>query len=358
MSVFRLTMLPASEGDCLILSYGPEENVLRHIVIDGGRKATWPRLKTALATIAARGEEVELLLLTHIDADHIDGLVELVTDSGLPLVPKTIWYNGYEQLKTMVPPGGLQPFGFKAADAYSKALAAKGWPINEAFGGKSIFTEGQPTPFLFAGLTLTLISPDRAKLDKLRNDWRKALAPPPPPAAAHAGGKLEAFGKRPMPATLDVEKLSAASGIDKTAPNGSSIAMIAEYDGRSVLLGADAHPDVVLENLTALTGDAKRCRIDLVKLPHHGSRANITREIIETLDCDRFAISTSGSVFGHPDPEAISRILKFGSNRQKTLYFNYASERTLPWNDADLKKTHGYDCVYPASEGASLEIDI
>ncbi len=355
--MFRLNMLPASEGDCMILSYGQNEQALRHVVIDGGRKATWPHLRKALEAIAAKGQTVELLLLTHIDADHIDGLVEMLEEEALPLSPAAIWYNGYDQLKAMVKPGGVQPFGFKAADAYSKALARRKWPINAAFDGQAIFIDSAPRAFEFAGLSLTLISPSRAKLDKLRANWQKALAPKPAVAAPGAGGNLQAFGKRAMPAVLDVEKLSAPSPTDSAPPNGSSIALIAEYDGRRVLLGADAHPDVLIESLTALAGEG-RYAVDLFKLPHHGSRANLTREIVEKVECARYAISTSGAVFGHPDPEAIARILKFGAADNKILYFNYASERTKPWNAADLTDRYGHECRYPEDEGRPLSIEI
>jgi hypothetical protein len=357
MSVFRLAMLPASEGDCLILSYGPDEGALRHVVIDGGRKATWPKLRAALEGIAARGEAVDLLLLSHIDADHIDGLLELAEDPAPPVVPAAVWYNGFDELKTLTPPGALQPFGFKAGDAYSKALAAKGWPLNAAFGGKAIFVEEHPAPFAFAGLELTLVSPSRAKLNKLRTEWNQWRAPKPTPAAPTPGAGLQAFGKRAMPAVLDVEALSAPSGTDSTAPNGSSIALVAEYDGRRVLLAADAHPDVLLASLTAL-GAGGRYPVDLVKLPHHGSRANLTREVIEALDCRRFAVSTNGTVFGHPDPEAISRVLKFAGEGRKTLYFNYASDRTRPWDDPALTARFDYECVFPSVAGEPLVIQI
>ncbi len=348
--MFRLTMLPAAEGDCLILSYGEDGAKPRHIIVDGGRKATWPKLKTALEGIAKRGEEVELLLLSHIDADHIDGLLEMAEEPALPVTPKAVWYNGYEQLKALAPAGGLQPRAFRAADAYSKALAAKGWAVNEAFAGKAIFIEEHAAPFDFAGLRLTLVSPSRAKLWRLWTEWEKWRD-------THPVG-IGAKGKRPMPATLDVEALSAPSGNDSTAPNGSSIAFIAEYGGRKVLLAADAHPDVLLTALTALAGDGGRCAVDLVKLPHHGSRANVSREVLEKLDCRRYAVSTSGAVFGHPDPEAIARVLKFGGGGQKTLYFNYAGERTLPWDDAAHQARYDYRCVFPAGEGEPLAIDI
>ena len=350
MSVFRLTMLPAAEGDSLILSYGVDETVLRHVLIDGGRKATWPGLKAALEAIAARGESIELLVLSHIDADHIDGLLAMIEAADLPLTPKSIWYNGFDQLQALVPPGGIGTRGFPVADAYSKALAAEKWAVNEAFGGKALFLEEYDAPFEFAGLKLTLVSPSRAKLWRLRSQWEKWRD-------THPTG-LAAKGKRPMPPVLDVEALSVPSPRDSTAPNGSSIAFVAEYDRKTVLLAADAHPDVLLTALTALAGPEGRCAVDLVKLPHHGSRANVTREVLEKLDCRRFAVSTSGAVFGHPDPEAIARILKFGADGHKILYFNYASERTLPWHDRDLEASWDYECVFPAAEGSPLAIDI
>ena len=352
MSVFRLTMLPASEGDSLILSYGENATAgsLRHVVIDGGRKKTWPHLEAALAGIAARDEEVELLLLSHIDADHIDGLLELAQAEHLPLTPKAVWYNSYDQLKALMTSGGLAPKGVRIADEYTKALKKNGWKLNTEFGGKAIHVAERPAPFDFAGLRLTLISPTQPKLARMWKEWEEWRE-------AHPG--FAPKGKRAFPATLDVETLSAPSGNDGTAPNGSSIALIAEYAGRRVLLGADAHPDVLLATLTPLVGADGKVALDLVKLPHHASRANVTRAVLELLDCRRFAISTSGAVFGHPDPEAIARVLKFGQPGKKTLIFNYASDRSKPWNDdAALKAKWNYACVFPALPETATVIDI
>ncbi|MCP1469027.1 hypothetical protein J3E64_000698 [Sphingobium sp. OAS761] len=350
MSVFRLSMLPANEGDCLILSYGDGVQPLRHVVVDGGRKGCWAHLKPALSTIEAYGETVELLLLSHIDADHIDGLRAFAEDPHPPLVPIEIWHNGFVQLQGLATRGGLQPMGFPAADAYSKALADKGWTLNHHFGGKAIVVGDEPMTFDFADLRLTLLSPTVSKLRQLWSGWRTWHD-------AQAGG-LQPLGKRPMPAVLDVERLSAASPEDSTVPNGSSIAMIIEYGGRSVLLGADAHPDILTDMLDKLAVDGALPRFDLVKLPHHGSRANVTRALLERMDCHRFAISTSGAVFGHPDPEAISRILRFGSAGHKLFYFNYASDRTTPWNDGALKQRWDYECRFPDQERQPLVIDI
>lgn len=56
----RLSVLPAGDGDCLILSYGTP---VRHVVIDGGRIGTHQLLRKRLAEVASRGEQVELLVV-------------------------------------------------------------------------------------------------------------------------------------------------------------------------------------------------------------------------------------------------------------------------------------------------------
>lgn len=86
-----------------------------------------------------------------------------------------------------------------------------------------------------------------------------------------------------------------------------------------------------LKRFAAATGE-QRARIDLCKLPHHASRANVTSELIEAIDASRYLVSTNGDTFGHPDDPAIARVIR-PSAQSATIYCNYASERTIPWNE-------------------------
>jgi beta-lactamase superfamily II metal-dependent hydrolase len=150
-----------------------------------------------------------------------------------------------------------------------------------------------------------------------------------------------------MPDVLDVDALVAPTPTDPEPPNGSSIAFIAEWQGKRVLMGGDAHPGLLAASLAPLAESAGgRLPIDLLKLPHHGSRGNVTREVIDLLDCDDFLISTDGKRHGHPDPQAIARLLKFSPARTCTLRFNYRTSRTEPWDDAKLKAQHDYTTEY------------
>ena len=77
--MFKLTAFPAADGDCLLLSFG-ETPPYCHVLIDGGRQGTYSILKPTLKAIAEVGEAIDLLVLSHIDADHIEGFLALVAD--------------------------------------------------------------------------------------------------------------------------------------------------------------------------------------------------------------------------------------------------------------------------------------
>ena len=72
--MFRLEMLPVGDGDCLILSWG-EESAPRHMLIDGGLPRSSGLLGERLRHLSDSGGRLELLIVTHIDADHIGGIL-------------------------------------------------------------------------------------------------------------------------------------------------------------------------------------------------------------------------------------------------------------------------------------------
>ncbi len=127
--------------------------------------------------------------------------------------------------------------------------------------------------------------------------------------------------------------------------------MLAEFEGKRVLLAADAHADVLAPSLKALNGGAK-VELDAFKLAHHGSAANTSAEVVALVDCDRWMISTNGSYFEHPDQAAVARVVKGAPGA--TLLFNYRSNFTEVWDDAGMKAKHGYEAVYPERNGTLL----
>lgn len=54
-----------------------------HILIDGGYADTYYNyLKDILADLSAKGKRIQLLVITHIDADHIGGIQAFLRENG------------------------------------------------------------------------------------------------------------------------------------------------------------------------------------------------------------------------------------------------------------------------------------
>ncbi|MCG8457050.1 MAG: hypothetical protein MI919_12285, partial [Holophagales bacterium] len=111
--VFHLEAIRARHGDCLILHYGPEERP-ELILIDGGPSKVYlqhlrPRLEQ-LRQERDLGErdtlEFRMLMISHIDDDHIRGILELLQEERErkedQLPPRcrfeTVWLNSFDDL--------------------------------------------------------------------------------------------------------------------------------------------------------------------------------------------------------------------------------------------------------------------
>ena len=71
--VFKLHVLPAGIGDALVLDYGTAD-VLSRVVIDGGvGKTAGP-----LASFLGPTPKIEMLMITHVDNDHIAGALKML----------------------------------------------------------------------------------------------------------------------------------------------------------------------------------------------------------------------------------------------------------------------------------------
>jgi len=96
-------MLPAAQGDSLWIEYGQAAHPYR-VLIDGGTAATYDWLRTRIRSLPSNQRRFELLVVTHVDADHIEGAVRLLNDPALDLEFGDIWFNGWDQLSDMLGP--------------------------------------------------------------------------------------------------------------------------------------------------------------------------------------------------------------------------------------------------------------
>jgi glyoxylase-like metal-dependent hydrolase (beta-lactamase superfamily II) len=108
--IFSLEVRRARHGDCLLLHFGTKARP-QLAMIDGGADSTYadhlrPRL---MALRQARGlgpQEplpVDLLMVTHVDADHLKGVLdltrELVSSNVAPFVQvMSFWHNSFDEI--------------------------------------------------------------------------------------------------------------------------------------------------------------------------------------------------------------------------------------------------------------------
>jgi hypothetical protein len=83
----------------------------------------------------------------------------------------------------------------------------------------------------------------------------------------------------------------------------------------------------------------------------------VSVELVQAVSCPMYLFSTDGSRFGHPDPEAVARIIRHGE-ASPTLAFNYRSEQNRIWDDATLMEQYHYQVRYPVDGQAGLEINL
>lgn len=235
-------------------------------------------------------------------------------------------------------------------DELTALLAGRPW--NTAFDGNAIVLEPNgtlPTATLPGGMELTLLSPTLEHLRRLKPVWEREVRAhglqPGVPADTPVGTPegLESFGPPEAP---DIVTLAASPfQTDRSKPNASSIAVLARYHGHSVILSADAYPDVLLASVQQLAraSGTERLTVSAFKVPHHGSRANVHRELLAHVTTQNYLFSSNGSRTKHPERESVARVLAEASNPR--LLFNYDTDYTRIWDDRALQDQHGYQTV-------------
>jgi hypothetical protein len=354
-SLYSVEMLPARHGDALLIQYGKDRT--RRILIDGGPLHAFPELQNRLDALPAGDQRVELLVVTHIDADHVEGIIRLLAmpEYKWPIAPEEIWFNGWRHLEEARDLGGREG---ELMSALIHKRAGERW--NRRFGGHAVRVQSDSGDRieLEGDMVLTMLSPDAQSLEDLLKDWRESAEDweiDPGDLEAAWAQLVEATKFHPdSELTLGPDDLTAKlrkllRGKDSGKANGSSIAFIGEFDGKSCMFLADAHMRVVCASLRRLgaTKDAP-LRVNAVKLAHHGSKNNLTPEFLELVDAQNYLVSTNGERFEHPDREAIDAIIQ-GSRRKPTLWFNYRSDFTKSYEAGSMKPGAKYKTYYPAA---------
>jgi hypothetical protein len=364
--ILSLDVRRARKGDCLLLHYGSRTDP-GLILIDGGPGQVYrPQLQPRLAQIRAARRladeaplPVDLLMVSHIDDDHIAGILELTAElvaakdamKPLPLRIRRFWHNTFDDILGNSPAELLAAvtasFGAAAlADepeaegldpACAQVLASVGQGIRlrddarrlrlrlnpEYARGLVMATRPRQRHHLGRGLGLTVVGPMKPELLSLQKEhdtWLKKSAADRQPASA-----LAAF-------------------TDTSIPNLSSLVALAEAGGKRLLLTGDARGDKILEGLewTGLLLPGGTLPVDLLKVPHHGSDRNLTSEFFRRLPADHYVFSGDGE-HGNPERETLEMLREARGDAAFLIHFTYPvaeidAERKRDWDRERAKE--------------------
>lgn len=364
--MFTIEMLPAGPGDALVVEYGTRTK--HRLLIDAGPVSSWPDVRARL--LARRDNRYDLFVITHVDEDHVGGALSLLDDPDLRHKVPEVWFNGYvhcaeggnilgpvhgEQLTERIAEGGL---GWNTGIPRSPALGT---------GGPIVVPTRADLPVIDLpdGARLVLIGPSGPKLKAMAKEWSKKVIEaglvPGEGAEGHLGGMAPRVKEvEPLPPVLDTGWLTTTAATkqrDSSKANAASISFVLEYDGKRLLLNGDATADVLTANIARygrFVGE-ERPRIDLFKLPHHGSGANLTTALVEAMAATRYLVSSDGAIHGHPDDSALARLI-LASPAAPTLYCNYASTRTIPWSERAEEVGATFVLPKPGKKGLKVAV--
>lgn len=383
-----IKIYPAKNGDCFLVSFGEKAAEKMHLLIDCAYVDTFQKyLKDDLIKIGKSGGALEKLILTHIDADHIQGAIRLLKDNNAEkfIAIKEVWHNTYRHLCVQKEgeisvkqerilqqiirrgyPQSERKQGEKEISAEQGttvgALLLQGkYSWNSDFSNQAVCIEQRSEIELNPDTNIYLLSPDKQKLEKLKNLWTDELKRYD--ANFNLGNSqlyddsfelLLSWEKekakvapKPISATKETleELLKTAFDEDNTATNGSSIAFILKVQNIKILFLADAHPGLIVQSLNEYQNEGTVI-FDLIKVSHHGSFGNINRELLNKIDSERYLISTNGQKHGHPDKETIAHIITKKADFHRKLYFNYITANSKYFDRKDWTDKYNYSIYY------------
>ena len=368
-------------GDCLFLILRDEQvGDSFHIMVDCN--VLTPEIKQFI--YSELGSKIDTLIITHIDADHTNGIVKLLRDiESEHLQINQILFNGFQPQTDNPQP--LNDEIRKKLDAAMKFLppivdennhktngvdaACLVTEINKKQQWKDVWRK---TPIL-AGETIALseakwgrlkfLSPTQNAIDKLLHEvkleYARKLGVAPPKQDFENQDKyfelmlrLSNLRKRPaiikktrgLVITKDVMIKYAEIDADENAVTPANKASLAFYwestdSSKRVLMMGDAISSQILSQLNEIYEGTMQ--FEAVKISHHGSKNNTSISLLNKISSEHYFI-TGGKSSEGPHIETIARIAILNTNQERSncnLHYNHTLDIEL-WkelNKTDIK---------------------
>ncbi len=372
--MIKVKMYPAKNGDSFLIKHMDKDGSPTAILIDGGYASTFrDYIQQDLIELNKQDIALDLVVATHIDADHICGLLELFEINGHSQSPaiipiKHVFHNSLKSISDS------RPLVKEIPDAELKLLSSlcrKGFPVHDrassdpieisARQGSSLavlllegeycwnFGDGTTPVYSKLGalqlkdnLKVNVLGPDTKRLKKLKHLWMSEVRRTG--YASQVGNSalfydafeyLCARNNNELRKNVTATMLSSSAvnnrGLenvyspDISVTNCSSISLVIEIGTSRLLFLGDSGAEDIETMIEKEYSASKPVIFDAIKISHHGSLGNTSPNLLKLIDSPYFFISSDGNRHKHPDLEVLQAIVDRPSGFERHLFFNYST---------------------------------
>jgi beta-lactamase superfamily II metal-dependent hydrolase len=334
----KIKFLKSFNGDAILISFKENGNI-RNILIDGGMPATYVKkgrngkleygeLKETVDKIRENDEKIDLLILTHVDDDHIGGVLKwFEKDKEAHKIIGQVWFNSGRLISEYFDEQEIAENLLVIPDESTLTSIGQGVKFEDYIEENGIWDRSIVVAleyFEYLGIKFKILSPSPDKLKLLLGKWEKEK-----PESLDTSIDKNDYD---LTLTEHIEKDKFKE--DPAVHNGSSIAFIMTFEKKNFVFLADAHPSVVVNSLKVLGySKDKPLKAELVKISHHGSKANNSVEMLELIKTNKYVISTNGAKHAHPNKQFLARLASVNGNC--AVYFNYPEQIEQIFSEED-----------------------
>jgi beta-lactamase superfamily II metal-dependent hydrolase len=336
--LINIDFLDAGCADAIHINFIGSDNKPHNILIDGGSEKgnlyEKGLRKRIYEIVNIKKEIIDIWIITHIDDDHIGGILRLLKDTELleavDLSRTTFWFNysnwDYDS--------GIRTNNLKNV---KQGITLRNYILENSNIKESITDDNIIDLW---GATATILSPNNQKYNSLLNVWKNAEIK----IRESETSSLKTNRKNDY--NTKVEDFDISKEVkDASVENGSSLSFILQFNNESILFSADSHSDTLACSINRICKDRK-LKLKYMQIPHHGSRYNISNSLLELIDCEDYIISADGFNRSNlPNKETLVKVLH--ANPDKIINFHITQENELTRNIFKVDKDSQINLKFP-----------
>ena len=304
-----LEVLKAGCGDCIFITIKYNKKSF-HILIDGGVSATYldfkcgyPKsgeLKNKIECLKNANEHIDLLVITHIDDDHIGGIINWFShDFPDKSFVKEVWFNDNVAI----------PQFQSTNDSKETAIDLKTLLDKQGIPYKNKIVQNQQYRYDWG--KICILSPNAKYHNKVAKILQETLD----------RRTTDNSGNDSYLKSIDDLMICKWKSQLSDANKASIAFLLSTCDDHNYLMLGDTAINVLISGLKNLGyGKNHKLECETIKLSHHGSKNNYKDKFLDFVSTKQFVVSTDGTSYGHPDKEVIAHLI---TKTNSDILFNY-----------------------------------